>query len=110
MNQAMHDAVSAMAARALSDPTLTITLTAWAPGTPEDPSSPRRLSLDRALAARAILINAGVPSERIFAVAKGFAGVEGGPADRLDMVAARPRPTPNADMSTQSAPPPVTPH
>ena len=46
------------------DPALVITINAWAPGTPEDPSTPRRLSLDRALAARAVLINAGIPSDR----------------------------------------------
>jgi outer membrane protein OmpA-like peptidoglycan-associated protein len=94
LNQATLDALEGVAAAAKADPLDEITVTAWAPGVAEDPSSPHRLSLDRALAARAVLIHAGIVSERIHAIAKGFNNIEGGPPDRMDVVAAHPRPTP----------------
>src|SRR5271163_321921 len=72
LNQASLDALQAVATAAIADPNIEITVTAWAPGVPEDPSTPHRLSLDRALAARAVLIHAGIASERIHAIAKGF--------------------------------------
>ncbi len=93
-----------IAKKAQADPALSVTITAWAPGTNEDPSTPRRLSLDRALAARAVLINAGVPSERIYAVARGFLGIEGAPPDRVDIVMAYPKKTPEG---TPTLPPPA---
>ena len=90
------------------DPALVITINAWAPGTPEDPSTPRRLSLDRALAARAVLINAGIPSDRIYAVAKGFNGIDPGPPDRLDILVAHPKSTPPGTPTMPPAPPKST--
>jgi outer membrane protein OmpA-like peptidoglycan-associated protein len=42
-----------------------------AAGTPEDPSTARRLSLARALAVRSALVSDGVPSTRIFVRALG---------------------------------------
>lgn len=104
MNPALHAAVRSIAERALADRTLAVTITAFAPGKAEDPSSPRRLSLDRALAVRAILIQAGVPSERILAVARGFAGIEAGPPDRVDIVAAPPRAAPAPTSPAARAP------
>lgn len=94
LNQATHDAIIAYAAKFRATPGLTISVTAWAPGTADDPSPARTLALERALAARAVLINAGVPSERILAVSRGMEGVGAGPADRLDITAAAPRQTP----------------
>ena len=94
LNQTTLDAILTVAAAAKADPLDEITVTAWAPGVAEDPSSPHRLSLDRALAARAALIHAGIVSERIHAIAKGFNNIEGGPPDRMDVVAAHPRSTP----------------
>ncbi len=94
LNQATHDAILVLAAKARANPALLISVTAWAPGTAEDPSPPRTLALERALAARAVLINAGVPSERILAVSRGIEGIGAGPPDRLDMTAALPRATP----------------
>ncbi len=94
LNDTTHAALIELAAAARQDKRLEITLTAWAPGTPEDPSTPRRLSLDRALAARAVLIHEGVDSERITAIAKGFTDIGGAAPDRLDIVAAHPRQTP----------------
>ena len=61
-----------------------INVLAYAAGTADDPSTPRRLSLARALAARAVLINEGIPSTRIYVRALGSAGGDG-PADRVDL-------------------------
>jgi outer membrane protein OmpA-like peptidoglycan-associated protein len=69
------------------------TVAAFAPGAPEDPSTPRRLSLSRALTARAVLIAAGIPSVRIYVKALGASrGVEEGPADRVDVTLDKPAP------------------
>jgi outer membrane protein OmpA-like peptidoglycan-associated protein len=94
LNEATHSALIEIAGAARADKQLIVTVTAWAPGTEEDPSTPRRLSLDRALAARAVLIHEGVESERVQAVAKGFVGIGGADPDRLEIVTARPRSTP----------------
>jgi outer membrane protein OmpA-like peptidoglycan-associated protein len=107
LNPTTEGTLRLFAAQAAQDKTLEITITAWAPGTPEDPSTPRRLSLDRALAARAVLINHGVESERIHAVAKGFNGIAGGPPDRLDIISTHPR---SAPPGTPLPPPPTTTH
>ena len=94
LNQATHDAIIAYAAKAKAVPGLMISVTAWAPGTPDDPSPARTLALERALAARAVLINAGVPSERILAVSRGMEGIGAGPPDRLEITVATPKQTP----------------
>jgi outer membrane protein OmpA-like peptidoglycan-associated protein len=107
LNNTTFDALVQIAAAAKQDPQLDITVTAWAPGTQEDPSTPRRLSLDRALAARAVLIHEGVESDRIHAVAKGFVDINLGPPDRMDIVAAHPHPTPAGTPAPQPAPTPV---
>jgi outer membrane protein OmpA-like peptidoglycan-associated protein len=104
LNQATHDAILAYAARARANPALMISVTAWAPGTPDDPSPARTLALERALAARAVLINAGVPSERILAVSRGMEGVGAGPPDRLEITAAAPRQTPAGAPLSPPAP------
>ena len=64
------------------------TVTSFAPGTPEDASTPRRLSLSRALAVRSTLMAKGVASVRIYVRALGptSAGFADGPADRTDIV------------------------
>ena len=71
------------------------TISSFAAGTPEDPSTPRRLSLARALAVRAALMNKGVASVRIYvrAMGAGSPGFADGPADRADVVVA-PNPVP----------------
>jgi outer membrane protein OmpA-like peptidoglycan-associated protein len=94
LNDATDAALIEIAGAARADKQIEVTITAWAPGTAEDPSTPRRLSLDRALAARAVLIHEGVESERIHAVAKGFIDIGASNPDRLEIVAAHPRPTP----------------
>jgi outer membrane protein OmpA-like peptidoglycan-associated protein len=73
------------------------TITSFAAGTPEDPSTPRRLSLSRALTLRSVLISQGVASVRIYVRALGptSTGFADGPADRADIiVAANPVPAP----------------
>ncbi len=64
------------------------TVTSYAAGLPEDPSTPRRVSLSRALAVRSVLISQGVASTRIYVRAFGPAspGFADGPADRADIV------------------------
>ncbi len=96
---------SALHALAQSAPTGTsFTVVAFAPGAPEDPSTPRRLSLSRALTARSVLIAAGIPSVRVYVKALGASrGVEDGPADRVDVVLEAPNPQP------PTAPAPTTP-
>ena len=85
LNPTTAAAIRAVAASAIAHPAQIITIVAWCGGTNDDPSTPRRISLDRALAARAVLINAGIVSERIHAVAKGFTDIGDGPADRVDI-------------------------
>ncbi len=93
LNPATFDAILAVAAQAKANPAMTVGVTAWAPGTADDPSTPRRLSLDRALAARAVLIANGVVSERIRTIAKGMTDLgTTAPADRVDITRILPAP------------------
>ncbi len=72
-----------------------ITIAAFAPGTPEDPSTARRLSLARALAARGVLINEGIASPRILVRALGAnPSIAEGPPDRVDLLPSPPQPRP----------------
>lgn len=68
-----------------------INIYAYAAGSPDDPSTPRRLSLERALAARAVLLESGIPSARIYPRALGPLGGDVLP-DRIDVVAGAPTP------------------
>jgi outer membrane protein OmpA-like peptidoglycan-associated protein len=68
-----------------------LTVAAFAPGTPEDPSTARRISLARALAARGVLIGEGIASPRILVRALGAsAPIAEGPPDRVDLLPAPP--------------------
>jgi len=62
----------------------TFTVQAYAPGTADDPSTARRVSLSRAMAVRSALVADGVPSARIFVRALG-AQYGDGPPDRVDV-------------------------
>ena len=75
---------------------------AYAPGTPEDPSTSRRLSLARALAVRSVLMDAGVPSTRIYVRALGAISGTGTP-DRVDVSVLGA----NAPPPDQAIPPPT---
>ena len=86
LNPATVAAIRDVAAKALASPTETVSITAWAPGPADDPSTARRLSLDRALAARAVMIQAGLLSDRIRAVAEGTTGIGSAAPDRADLV------------------------
>ena len=81
-------------------------ITAYASGVPDDPSTPRRLSLARALAVRSVLLHEGIESPRIYVRAVGAStasaaatAAPAGPADRVDLIqehAAVPDAAPNA--------------
>ncbi len=71
------------------DPNASVALDAFAPGTPDDLSTPRRLSLSRGLAVRTVLLGEGLPSSRIFVRALGSAATSG-PADRVDVARSLP--------------------
>ena len=86
---AATDAAIRSFVRPLRDSEQPINVLAYAAGSADDPSTPRRLSLARALAARAVLINEGVASTRIYVRALGSAGGDG-PADRVDLSANAP--------------------
>jgi outer membrane protein OmpA-like peptidoglycan-associated protein len=73
---ATHD-LTALGKQAAASPTATINVLAYAPADAHDPSVARRLSLDRALAIRSVLIAAGVPSSRIYLRALGASAPAG---------------------------------
>ncbi len=83
LNAATEAAIRSFA-HPLRDTAQAIQVMAYAAGSPEDPSTPRRLSLARALAARAVLINEGIASTRIYVRALGPAAGDG-PPDRVDL-------------------------
>jgi outer membrane protein OmpA-like peptidoglycan-associated protein len=83
LNPAMDRALRDFARKSLPGP---VALDAFASPNNNDPSTPRRLSLLRALAARAILIDAGLASENIY-VRSHAPSLDNAalPADRLDI-------------------------
>jgi len=81
--QPMLDAV---AARLLADDTTHLQLVAYASGIGDDPIEARRISLARAVAVRAYLIEKGVHSFRMDVRALGNRNEDGGPADRVDLI------------------------
>lgn len=83
MNPAMEQALRDFAKRAAPGP---VALDAYASGNDSDPSTPRRLSLARVLAARAILIDAGIASAKIYPRAHGPDSKGLAPPDRLEIV------------------------
>lgn len=95
MTAATAAALAKFADGLVGQSTTSITIFAYAAGNADDPSTPRRLSLQRALAARAVLMKAGIPSPRIYPRALGPAG--GDEPDRVD-------------VTTGSATPPATGH
>jgi outer membrane protein OmpA-like peptidoglycan-associated protein len=77
---ALHSLAQALAPNPLAD----VNIYAYAAGAPDDPSTPRRLSLSRALAARAVLMSDGIASTRIYVHALGSTASPG-PPDRVDV-------------------------
>jgi len=111
LNPATQAALVAIAQKAKATPGEPVNILAHAPEIPDDPSTPRRLSLTRALVARAVLINQGIDSTRIYVKALGPTDLDGGPADRVDVVLS-PTPAPAtppapAGGSAASKPPPT---
>ncbi len=87
LNAATESAIRRFAAEVKPNERQAVNVLAYAAGSADDPSTPRRLSLARALAARAVLINEGIPSTRIYVRALGSA-IGDGPADRVDLTRA----------------------
>lgn len=83
LNPAAVAAIRQLALQAKAKPGA-LDVAAYAAGTPDDPSIPRRLSLARALAVRAVLLQEGVESPRIYVRALG-ANANSDPADRVDL-------------------------
>ncbi len=101
MVQGLHDFASRMKA----DPLARADLDAMSGGVPDDPSTPRRLALARGLAARAVLINDGIASTRIYVRVMDVPQAAGAaaPPDRVDLLLSQ---VPGAD-TTIPAPMPV---
>ena len=93
LNPATDAAIRALAHAAPPFAATTFTITAYAAGNADDPSTPRRLSLSRALAVRSVLIAEGIPSTRIYVKALGASAPAGNaPSDRVDVLASTPPP------------------
>ena len=86
MTEGTEAAIKAYIASVPRTESTSFNVTAYAAGGPEDPSTPRRLSLSRALAIRSVMIADGVASARIYLRALGAAHGDG-PMDRVDVVA-----------------------
>jgi outer membrane protein OmpA-like peptidoglycan-associated protein len=100
VNASTDEALHGVAAMLKAEPQSVADIDAYAAGTPDDPSTPRRTSLQRALAARAVLINDGISSTRIYARALGSApSTTADPADRLDITVR----DPNVSSGTTAA-------
>ncbi|MCQ8240882.1 OmpA family protein [Rhizosaccharibacter radicis] len=84
LNPATMKALGDFADSLKADPTKRAEIEAYGSGAPDDPSTPRRVALSRGLNARAVLINAGIPSTRIYVRAIGLPH-DGGSADRVDL-------------------------
>jgi outer membrane protein OmpA-like peptidoglycan-associated protein len=85
----------------------TFTVTAYAAGNADDPSTPRRLALSRALAVRSVLLSEGVPSPRIYVKALGASvAPPEGPADQVTVAVAGAAPQSEQQQQQQQQPPP----
>lgn len=89
LNPQTDAALQAVGHRAATNPQATITVKAYAAGAADDPSTPRRVSLSRALAAREVLLEQGIGSTHIYLHALG-AQAEDGPPDRVDVTVTLP--------------------
>ncbi|HME25548.1 MAG TPA: OmpA family protein [Acetobacteraceae bacterium] len=84
LNPASADAIKNIVQSAPAGDNTSFNVVAYAAGTPEDPSTARRLSLSRALAVRSALMADGVSSSHIYVRALGAAGGDESP-DRVDL-------------------------
>jgi outer membrane protein OmpA-like peptidoglycan-associated protein len=114
LNPTTLAAVQALAKAPPAQQSGTFSVVAYAAGTPDDPSTARRLSLSRALAVRSALIESGIPSPRIYVRALGASvpAPAGVPADRVDVAVtlappSAPRPAPPPAPALPAAPSPA---
>jgi outer membrane protein OmpA-like peptidoglycan-associated protein len=84
LSPASADAIKGVVQSAPAGDSTSFNVVAYAAGTPEDPSTARRLSLSRALAVRSALMADGVSSSRIYVRALGATGGDEVP-DRVDL-------------------------
>jgi outer membrane protein OmpA-like peptidoglycan-associated protein len=78
------DSIKKLAAAAPPGDAVSFNVLAYAPGSPNDPSTARRVSLSRAMAVRSALVGDGVSSVRIYVRALGDQ-FGSGPPDRVDV-------------------------
>jgi outer membrane protein OmpA-like peptidoglycan-associated protein len=83
-NAGTMQALQVFATQLKANPAARAEIDAYSSGAVDDPSTPRRTSLQRGLAARAVLIHAGIPSTRIYVRAIGRPH-DAAPADRVDL-------------------------
>ncbi len=106
LNPAMVDAIRSLARTMDATAGSDVSLYAYSSGPADDPSTPRRLALQRALAVRAVLISEGIASTRIYprvqAPTAPASSSTADPSDRVDMVMSSPA-TPAA-TNTAKAP------
>src|SRR5262249_18284913 len=84
LSPASAEAIKAIVHSIPSGDNTNFNVEAYAAGTPEDPSTARRLSLARALAVRSALMANGVGSSHIYVRARGAAAGDETP-DRVDL-------------------------
>ncbi|GAB6967604.1 hypothetical protein JCM25156A_16410 [Komagataeibacter kakiaceti JCM 25156] len=87
MNQRMISALQTFATIMLKLPEQHVNIAAYGEGRQDDPSTPRRVALSRGLAARSVLIHAGVAPTRIYVRAIGLPdeNAQGAGADCIDV-------------------------
>ncbi|WP_240906470.1 hypothetical protein [Komagataeibacter xylinus] len=87
MNPRMIAALQTFATLMQKLPDQHINIVAYGEGRPDDPSTPRRVALSRGLAARSVLIHAGVAPTRIYVRAVGLPdeNAQGAGADCIDV-------------------------
>jgi outer membrane protein OmpA-like peptidoglycan-associated protein len=98
LNPATLAALREIAGSAVHEHAPAVSVDGYAKSDPSDPSTARRLSLSRALAAQAVMREAGIPSERIYVRAL-LAAEATPPANRVDVTfqpAAAPQGSPGA--------------
>lgn len=83
---ASHSSLNSLVQRLAANPDLRVQLVAYATGSDDEANQARRLSLARAIAVRAYLIDQGVRGTRIDVRALGNRNAGNGPADRVDLV------------------------
>jgi outer membrane protein OmpA-like peptidoglycan-associated protein len=108
LNPASAEALRTFARSVPKNPNVSVNVWGYAAGSADDPSTPRRLSLARALAARSVLLAEGIASERIYVRAMGATApgpnappADDRPADRVDVATA------GANGTGKPGPPPT---